>query len=120
MESGARRFSPGMNYFGLDGSESSATSGGFTQVPRSGGHARSESAGHNGSGGSEGNIGGVGQVEKTHRDKVNQIVQAFFWKAAMVIIQGRMAVTLMLSPKTGEPKTNRWVSTRRGPKTFLG
>ena len=96
------------NYYGLEGSESSA-SGGFTQIARVGagqGHSRSGSVGGNQTAnGEEGSSSG----EKTQREKVNQIVQAFFWKSAMTIIQARMNVKFTLAPKTGERKPNKWV-----------
>jgi hypothetical protein len=47
--------------------------------------------------------------EKSYKDRVNQIVQNFFWKAAMCIIQQRMQVVPLLSPRTGELKPNKWV-----------
>lgn len=97
----------GTNYYGLDGSESSA-SGGFTQVPRtSGGHSRSGSTGYHASNAEEAGYGTAG--ERTPREKVNQIVQAFFWKAAMIIIQSRMTVKFSLAARTQEKKTNKWV-----------
>ncbi|KAF8537743.1 autophagy-related protein 13-domain-containing protein [Trichophaea hybrida] len=96
-----------VNYFGLDGSESSAASGGFTQVPRSGGHIRPGSSGYHTSNAGEGNSG-EGQGEVSRRAKVNQIVQAFFWKAATVIIQSRMPVQSMLSQRTQERIINKW------------
>jgi autophagy-related protein 13 len=107
LDSTQRYSTGGTNYFGMDGSESSA-SGGFTQVSRGPGHSRSASTGYQASTTGEGN-NGAGPVEKSQRDKVNQIVQQFFWKAAMVIIQQRIPTVPMVSPKTGEKKTNKWV-----------
>jgi autophagy-related protein 13 len=103
-----QQYSTGVNYFGLDGSESSAASGGFTQIPRAGGHIRPGSAGYHTPNAGEGNTG-EGQGEGSRRAKVNQIVQAFFWKAATVIIQSRMPVQSMLSQRTQERITNKWV-----------
>ena len=97
------------NYFGLDGSESSSSAsagaglGGFTQLP-----ARSSGGGGHSRPGSAASPAAEIPVERDRRMKVNQIVQNFFWKAAMVIIQSRMPVVAMLSPKTHEKKTNKW------------
>ena len=103
-----QRPSTATNYFGLDGSESSSTAsggagvGGFAQVPArgSGGHSRSGSAASP--------AAAEVPVERDRRIKVNQIVQNFFWKAAMVIIQSRMPVVALISPRTQEKKTNKW------------
>jgi autophagy-related protein 13 len=82
----------------MDGSESSSTTGGFTTVGRATGAGFYSPP-------SEGNS----NSEKTNRERINQIVQAFFWKATMVIIQSRMNVAPLLSVKTREKKTNKWV-----------
>ena len=76
------------NYFGLDGSESSSTAsagaglGGFTQLPArssgGGGHSRSGSAASPATAAAT-----EIPVERDRRVKVNQIVQNFFWKAAI-------------------------------------
>ncbi|KAI5849748.1 autophagy-related protein 13-domain-containing protein [Tricharina praecox] len=94
-----QRFTSGVNYYGLEGSESS--SGGFTQVPRAGG-------GGGGGGHSRSANTGDTPAEKSQREKVNQIVQAFFWKAAMVIVQSRIPTVPIVAMKTGEKKTNKW------------
>jgi autophagy-related protein 13 len=108
VDSQTKRHSTGMNYFGLETSEPSGATGGVIQFSRPGGHVRSESVGTTAVGiMGEGNARAVG--EKSQRDKVNQIVQAFFWKAAMVIIQSRMSVAPLLSPRSQERKTNKWV-----------
>lgn len=107
--SSARRFSTGFTYAGMDGS-SSTSSGGFTNVASGGvggGHARSGSHG----GYSSPIPGGAGgtSIERTNREKVNQIVQAYFAKAAMVILHARVTLPPIYSPKTGTKKVNKWV-----------
>ncbi|CUS13000.1 unnamed protein product [Tuber aestivum] len=109
-----RRFSTGPNYAGMDGSGTSSGSGGFTNVPPGGGGGHSRGASHGGyssgaSGASAGNGGGGGGGggERTNRDKVNQIIQAFFMKAAMIIIQTRSQTRPLVS-KNGVKKVNKW------------
>ncbi|CAZ83349.1 unnamed protein product [Tuber melanosporum] len=102
-----RRFSTGFNYAGMDGSSTSSGSGGFTNVPPGGGHSRGASHGGYSSGASGASAGNNGGGERTNRDKVNQIIRAFFTKAAMIIIQTR-AQTRPLTSKTGVKKVNKW------------
>lgn len=107
--SSTRRFSTGFTYAGMDGS-SSTSSGGFTNVASGGalGHARSGSHG----GYSSPTPGGAGSgvsAERTNREKVNQIVQAYFGKAAMIILHARVTLPPVHSPKTGTKKVNKWV-----------
>jgi len=103
-----RRFSTGFNYAGMDGSSTSSGSGGFTNVPPGGGHSRGASHGGYSSGASGASTGNNGGGERTNRDKVNQIIQAFFMKAAMIIIQTR-AQTKPLISRNGIRKVNKWV-----------
>lgn len=105
-----RRFSTGFTYAGMDGS-SSTSSGGFTNIASGGalgGHARSGSHGGHPSPAPGGAVGGV-SAERTNREKVNQIVQAYFGKAAMIILHTRVALPPVHSPKTGTKKVNKWV-----------
>jgi hypothetical protein len=97
------RPSTGNQYYGMDGSSSS---GGFSQIPSGGLSSRPASGGYNDSEQSGG--GGAGGPRDPHV-KINQIVQAFFWKAAMIIIQRRIPTTLYTSNRTGEKMVNRWV-----------
>jgi len=105
-----RRFSTGFNYAGMDGSSTSSGSGGFTNVPPGGGggHSRGASQGGYSSGASGASPGNNGGGERTNRDKVNQIIQAFFMKAAMIIIQTRAQTKPVIS-KNGVRKVNKWV-----------
>lgn len=108
--SSTRRFSTGFTYAGMDGS-SSTSSGGFTNVASGGalgGHARSGSHGGYSSLAPGGTVGGV-SAERTNREKVNQIVQAYFGKAAMIILHTRVALPPVHSPKTRTKKVNKWV-----------
>ncbi|KAL7269203.1 autophagy protein 13 [Rhizina undulata] len=94
-ESSTRRFSIEPNYTSNEGSETTSMSGGFTTISAmSGGGGRPRSSGE--------------VPERSARDKINQIVQAFFGKAAMVIIQSRMTVNSLYSSKTGVRKVNKW------------
>lgn len=105
-----RRFSTGFTYAGMDGS-SSTSSGGFTNVASGGalgGLVRSGSHGGHPSPAPGGAVGGV-SAERTNREKVNQIVQAYFGKAAMIILHTRVALPPVHSPKTGTKKVNKWV-----------
>ncbi|KAI5814527.1 autophagy-related protein 13-domain-containing protein, partial [Pyronema omphalodes] len=89
----------------MDGSSSS---GGFSQIPSGGLNSRPASGGYNDSEQSGGGGGaGVGGQRDPHV-KINQIVQAFFWKAAMIIIERRIPTTLYTSSRTGEKMVNRW------------
>lgn len=94
----------------MDGS-SSTSSGGFTNVASGGalgGHAHSGSHGGYSSPALSGAGSGV-SVERTNREKVNQIVQAYFGKAAMIILHARVTLPPVHSPKTGTKKVNKWV-----------
>lgn len=94
----------------MDGS-GSTSSGGFTNVASGGvlgGHARSGS--HGGySSPAPGGVGSGASVERTNREKVNQIVQAYFGKAAMIVLHTRVNLPPIISPKTGTRKVNKWV-----------
>lgn len=108
--SSTRRFSAGFTYAGMDGS-SSTSSGGFTNVASGGAlgsHARSGSHGGHSSP-APGGVGTGASAERTNREKVNQIVQAYFGKAAMIILHTRVALPPIYSPKTGTKKVNKWV-----------
>ncbi|RPA96619.1 hypothetical protein L873DRAFT_1693798 [Choiromyces venosus 120613-1] len=104
-----RRFSTGFNYAGMDGSSTSSGSGGFTNVPPAGGGGHSRGASHGGysSGTSGAGTGNNGGGERTDRDKVNQIIQAFFMKASMIIIQTRVQTKPLIS-RNGLKKVNKW------------
>lgn len=102
-----KRYSTGM-YYGLDGSDS-ASSSGFAPVYRATVHSRSGSGGYS-SPATAGAATSGGDAQSSVKQKVNQIVQAFFWKATMVIVQSRMSVVPLVNPKTQEKKTNKWVS----------
>lgn len=109
--SSTRRFSAGFTYAGMDGS-GSTSSGGFTNIASggaTGGHTHSGSHGGYSSNVPGGSGGGGAPVERTSRDKANQIVQAYFGKAAMVILHARMVLPPTFSPKSGQKKVNRWV-----------
>lgn len=109
--SSTRRFSTGFTYAGMDGS-GSTSSGGFTNVTSGGalgGHTRSGSHGGYSSLAPGGAGGGGVSAERTNREKVNQIVQAYFGKAAMIILHTRVALPPVYSPKTGTKKVNKWV-----------
>ncbi|KAI5852801.1 autophagy-related protein 13-domain-containing protein [Morchella snyderi] len=108
--SSTRRFSAGFTYAGMDGS-GSTSSGGFTNIASggaTGGHTRSGSHGGYSSNVPGGTGGGGAPAERTSRDKANQIVQAYFGKAAMVILHARVVLPPTFSPKSGQKKVNRW------------
>ena len=93
----------------MDGSGTSSGSGGFTSVGTGGGHSRGASHGGYSSGTLGAGAGNSGNGEKTDRDRVNQIIQAFFMKAAMIIIQARISIKPIMSPKNHVKKVNKWV-----------
>lgn len=95
-----KRYSTG--YMGFEAGESSTTS---AAGQGRGGHSRNSSAttGYGNPG-----TGLRGDEEKSYRDRANQIVQFFFWKAAMVVIQSRVEVEPTLTIR-GEKKSNKWV-----------
>lgn len=97
-----KRHSTGMNFYGLD---SPSSSGGFSQVPGHG-HSRNSSAAGYGSPLTSGNRNAP--EDRNYRERANQIMQAFFWKAAMVIVQARIPVELAMTRDNG-PKLNKWV-----------
>ncbi|KAI5778100.1 autophagy-related protein 13-domain-containing protein [Geopyxis carbonaria] len=107
VEPSTTRHATSTNYHGMEGSESSG-SGGFTPAsPRGTRHTRTMSSGPATVGDTSGGGNGRPDHEKSYKDRVNQIIQAFFWKATMVVIQSRMTTVSLLSSRN-EKKANKW------------
>ncbi|KAF8429761.1 autophagy-related protein 13-domain-containing protein [Tirmania nivea] len=89
-------------YTGLSTSNQESGFGGGGGGGRGGGGA--DDGGREGVGGG----GGAGGDDSAFRERVNQVVQNFYLKAAMIIIQQRIPVAPLYASRTGSKKVNVW------------